>query len=87
MGEAIAAPCPLEPSPEGKVHFDNDLIREVEDYTEGDEMERDNQPQTTMVNIPQTLHPTHTRSSISTNASTGGTGPSTREAQVPVSSS
>ena len=44
MEEAITAPHPLEPSNEGEVKFDDDLIQEVEDYTEIGEMERDTQP-------------------------------------------
>ena len=52
MGEATVAPRPSEPSLEGEVNFVDDLIREVEDYTEVGEMERDTQPQTTRGDLP-----------------------------------
>ena len=49
MGEGTSL---LEPSSEGEVDSDNDLIQKVEDYTKVGEMERDTQPQTTRGDLP-----------------------------------
>ena len=62
------------------MNSDDDLIQEVESYTEVGRMERNTQPQTTRGDLPQATYLARTRSST-------GVGASTSDAQVPPSSS
>ena len=75
--EATTDPSLSEPSFEGEVNSDDDLIREVKGYTEVGEMESDTQPQTTRGDLLQASHPARTRSSTGAGASTSGAGAST----------
>ena len=72
MKEATIRPGVLEPYSEGETSSDDDLIQEVEGYTESGEMERVVHPQGTEGDLPPVTRSTRIMSSTSVRASTSG---------------
>ena len=70
MREATADPGTLESSSELELSFDDDIIQEVEDYTEAGVKKIIVRPQSTGGDLPPAINPGRTRSSACANAST-----------------
>ena len=80
--EATVAAYSLAPLSDKEVHSDDNLIHEVEEYTEGDEVEGDAQPHPVKGDLPHTSHLIYTRSSTGARTFTSGSRPSTGGARV-----
>ena len=77
MWEGKADPGALESSSELELSFDDDIIQEVEDYTEASMAEIIVRPQSIGGELPPVVNPAHIRSSTSMDDSTSSAQAST----------